>query len=1393
MGEPLIGEAVDFMVESNFQIMALQETDIGVLARTSAHALCKAKRHKLILGVAEPRSRKARVGILSSLPIVPVQLQLDLASTRCAAGLVDVCLDGRSSKLLIVSFYGFANDAPSTKVALDEVYLALRRYGGLYLVLGDFNLERDEGGVRDLLMDGRMACLDDCFQGNALPKTGPTRARRIDYALANRGLVATSIVHKPGLGDHLVTAYTLDSITTFTGCSMPTRHIFAETTQEKIQQVFQQAWLGDIFEQHLEAGELTEAWSVLSRVAETALCCHTPSAIPRDARWDPVPPRRSQQARIGCQGHESKTLQMLRRLRARLRQLENEPHSTGLQRNILRSLPALRAAGMRLPFVEAHNLPDLWPSLELFIADLSSQESMARVVAWQHKTRDNPSAQIGWIKRRADATLESEKSPPLLREAPAAVHPVRFLAQQAAVWTDRWTRKPRTPEADAALTQVLSSVARPAFQQWQVKFTAENLKSACARMKSKAPGADQWPPERLLHLPLQWWQAAARLWSQVLQAIDEGVEEFLFQDITAFFDNAVRRSEIFDLACDFTCRPDKCKWASRSGTGHFESIAREHAYPHVHVLPFLGVQLDLQTGASALLRLDLRKAVHRLRALRVLDPAARDKFSLVRVLIFSMAFWCAGVALPTKDQLTQLRQEVNASFRGIFTEEVARVVRAELLDWGADPNFCADRAALRMAWRIQVAPVHQRSAAQQWPVLLHGAKEVLHRHGWQTQDGGALIRRQDLQGRWRYFRFGYDNFAVLDKWLREAHRAIAVNAAGRVSRSLHREGEHLARGLDLEAPSREARFDFQSHKAIHMSHVSNHVRRAAAVTGGSYWHFNPVTCASVSDADPRARCLCGLSKPSRAHLTWACSGTAHLRQGLRPPSHRAEERLLAVDVGEYPPPPPETNLHKYQQDIKEALCIAFNEAAACDVPSGNAEVLVATDGSSKFEVGSFSVVICNRGQHTVLAAGDSSEDQSSFRAECRAVAFVVQAACQLARDGVTGSLVMLVDCEAALTALEHPAQSALPILMREAKKDRDNAIRSGLAVISTWVPAHGHDALCAEALRDFQSYPDLKLSEQRTLYFWVVFVCYSGTAYFAEGHSAGKLPLLPAETFSGNPADWEQWSWNFKAHISMLETGAVTLLDRAELMNDEFTDDTLAVALDAGGGFVFQWRALPVSAVTLEGPRGFNKCDANGTADCFTEDVVYEDLLLGNSTIVQSREEFRELIRTHPVFVSAQACALLGLPPLDCKVKVDSISEDTTRNTVGVEWHVEVSGQPLLLGRGLSFMKICPKTGLIAKATDIAEAPWRAIGLFLAPFARSIRDISRLLRDWSFSSVIAVVLCAVLFLDRSSLDMLRDDIDTIDDFRNQLDQSLSPSAHADLKALLAEVVAGDKF
>lgn len=182
----------------------------------------------------------------------------------------------------------------------------------------------------------------------------------------------------------------------------------------------------------------------------------------------------------------------------------------------------------------------------------------------------------------------------------------------------------------------------------------------------------------------------------------------------------------------------------------------------------------------------------------------------------------------------------------------------------------------------------------------------------------------------------------------------------------------------------------------------------------------------------------------------------------------------------------------------------------------------------------------------------------------------------------------------------------------------------------------------------------------------------------------------------------------------------------------------------------------------------FNRCDVDGTADCFTEDVVYEDLLLGASTIVESREDFRELIQTHPVFVAQRACTALHLPPLGVEVKVDSIAEDALRGTVGVEWHVEVGGSPLALGRGLSFMRICPRTGLIRRAVDLVEAPWRVIGILISPFARGLRVVSRLFTITWISVVAPLLVLLMIFSDRPAMDSLRKGVDSMDDFRDTL-------------------------
>ena len=63
---------------------------------------------------------------------------------------------------------------------------------------------------------------------------------------------------------------------------------------------------------------------------------------------------------------------------------------------------------------------------------------------------------------------------------------------------------------------------------------------------------------------------------------------------------------------------------------------------------------------------------------------------------------------------------------------------------------------------------------------------------------------------------------------------------------------------------------------------------------------------------------------------------------------------------------------------------------------------------------------------------------------------------------------------------------------------------------------------------------------------------------------------------------------------------------------------------------------------------------------------------------------------------------------------VDTSAEG--RDTVGVEWHVEVGGGAFPLGRGLSQAKVDLETGLITRVVDIAEAPWRVVGILLLPF-----------------------------------------------------------------------------
>lgn len=137
----------------------------------------------------------------------------------------------------------------------------------------------------------------------------------------------------------------------------------------------------------------------------------------------------------------------------------------------------------------------------------------------------------------------------------------------------------------------------------------------------------------------------------------------------------------------------------------------------------------------------------------------------------------------------------------------------------------------------------------------------------------------------------------------------------------------------------------------------------------------------------------------------------------------------------------------------------------------------------------------------------------------------------------------------------------------------------------------------------------------------------------------------------------------------------------------------------------------------------FNARDAEAVASFLTDDCVYEDLLLGPATVCRGKEAFMNALQFHPAFVSSQL--LDGLPFTDLfpslTLEIDSIAEGA--DTVGVEWHVQVGSNAFPLGRGLSQAKMCTETGKIERVVDIAEAPWRVIGLFALPFIQLFQKL----------------------------------------------------------------------
>ena len=468
--------------------------------------------YKAILSDLDPSCGLHRVALVSKLPIKPVLMKLGGGSARVAAGLTELSTSQGLVPVLVLALYGFPG---STNHLVQEVVAACKSFGGMFLIVGDYNCTQEEGTVCGLLQQGAVRSFDEA--GVNLPATNPLRTRRIDYGLGHHLLWAHEILHfEQSFSDHSLVAYRINAETMRSVFFPPRVQPLPENGKDNVAAKFAQAWRGQGFEQALAQEDTNLAWTMLSDAAELALATGEEAAgHRRSLAWEPQKCEQ-QSHKPSCNGHESDSLRLLRRISAQLRRLRVQPHVGGLRLSLSKGFAKLRRIFSDLPFISLDDLDPVIEWIERLTEDLSAQEKEAVIHVWRERTVSNPVMASSWVKRKAQEALTAEAPKEDIHKHQGPVHPASLLRQQAEVWSKHWTTAGQRLDYDRIQNALGCLPDVPALQHMPSQLSVHALIAAASQMKGKAPGPDRWAAEHFLLLPQEWWQAFLNLWQHIL-------------------------------------------------------------------------------------------------------------------------------------------------------------------------------------------------------------------------------------------------------------------------------------------------------------------------------------------------------------------------------------------------------------------------------------------------------------------------------------------------------------------------------------------------------------------------------------------------------------------------------------------------------------------------------------------------------------------------------------------------------------------------------------------------------------------------------------------------------------------------------------------------------------
>ena len=413
-------------------VVAMSEADIPAASRV--RFALEWKHHGWHVTLSEPEQGLCKVALLCRVQSKSINLCTEDGRTRNASALLDLRGPCGAEPLLITAVYLQSGACATAQAQAQDIIsgaLASRRK---CVIIGDFNLEQHEGDIAMLLQQGIVRACDEAARGSQLPATGPRhsgiRRRRIDYALAVGDLFATRVDHLDDseidpLSDHKAVVYAFDLLSTPI-LKGPHRRLPAPDGV-KVDEDFQfDSNAISLFRSLLSADDLDAAWKWLSDVAENLVCepARQDHAVPRSSQWNPA--RRRVREDSCPDTAQSPGLRALRKLLTRLQLCIQKPWDSALQVATSHTIAPLRRMVPELPHITCGCIADIGAVCSIIDA-YAADEKQAHTTRWKQIISPDPAGVRAFVKRRAELSLDWERSPEPACSVGDGWHPVSLL------------------------------------------------------------------------------------------------------------------------------------------------------------------------------------------------------------------------------------------------------------------------------------------------------------------------------------------------------------------------------------------------------------------------------------------------------------------------------------------------------------------------------------------------------------------------------------------------------------------------------------------------------------------------------------------------------------------------------------------------------------------------------------------------------------------------------------------------------------------------------------------------------------------------------------------------------------------------------------------------------